>query len=194
MAARRSQDAPGPTPPATGFPARRIVVVALVFIGLACLFHVGLTSAWTWDHFIRPYNGWLARLSAAILGPFVHAPIITDGTRFGTSKFDLVLISGCDGFEAMGILVAGILAFPAPWKSRGFGFLVGLPTIFLANLFRIVVLFLIGLRDKELFEILHVHVFQVFIVGIAAGCFFWWAWRLGPTGMAKPPQPVEDRG
>jgi len=189
MPASRSRDANSPPP--AGLPARRIVMVAAVFLSLAVVFHVVLTSNWTWEHFIRPYNTWLARLCVSILDPMVDKTIITEGTRFSAGKFSLVLISGCDGFEAMGILVAGILAFPATWKQRGFGLLVGLPTIFLANVFRIVVLFLIGLRDLHIFEILHVHVFQVFIVGIAAGCFFWWAWRLGPLGLAPPPKPVE---
>ena len=160
----------------------RVVVVLLV---LAATFHVVLTRKWTWDHVTRHYNGGLASLCATLLRPFVDG-VRADGIDITSPGFTVRLIEGCDGLDAMAILVAGVLAFPATWRQRGKGLLVGIPVIFAANLFRILVLFPLGLHAPRLFEVVHVHVFQVFIVAVAAGSFLWWAWSVTRHVVAAP--------
>jgi len=42
-----------------------------------------------------------------------------------TNGFAVTILAGCNGVEAMIVLLAAMLAYPAPWKRRLIGLLVG---------------------------------------------------------------------
>ena len=44
---------------------------------------------------------------------------------------------GCNGLEAVFLMVAGVLAFPSPWKRRFLGLMAYLPILFFLNLLRV---------------------------------------------------------
>ena len=110
-----------------------------------------------------------------LLGSGMHAKVARD----------------CDGLKAVAILTAGILAFPASWRARLIGLGLGWVALSLINIFRIVVLFLLGVASDQLFEIVHVYVFQAFIVAAAVGCFLWWAHAV-TTGRLAPAAPGRE--
>jgi len=66
--------------------------------------------------------------------------------------------------EACIILVAGILAFPAPWRLRFAGIVLGIFAIQLLNIVRIISLFYIGQWNATAFEIAHTYLWQVLIM------------------------------
>jgi exosortase family protein XrtM len=57
-------------------------------------------------------------------------------TRFG----QLNILDGCEGAEAMFLLVAAVLPYPAPWRFRLVGLCCGVLLIYILNLTRVVVL------------------------------------------------------
>jgi exosortase H (IPTLxxWG-CTERM-specific) len=186
-----SAPAPGPQDAVLALSRPRTLLrVAVVFLGLAALLHVALTRRWTWDHVVGPHNEALARLCAWLLSPFVDH-VEARGTLVRADPFEIELVAGCDGFDAMAILLSGVLAFPATWRARAKGLAIGIPILFAANLGRILVLFPLGLHAPRLFDMVHVYVFQVFIVAVAAGCFLWWAAQVALPARAGPTPPAE---
>ena len=85
------------------------------------------------------------------------------------------------------IFIASILAFPAPWKQKILGILLGILAIQCFNIIRIGVLFYLGLHHRALFETVHVYVAQSILIAVAAALWlFWSAW------VGKQPE-VESR-
>ena len=72
--------------------------------------------------------------------------------------------SGCNGVEATIVLVAAILAFPAPWKNRLVGLAVGIAAVQGLNVIRVISLFYLGQWDIDVFEWAHLYVWQALIM------------------------------
>ena len=79
------------------------------------------------------------------------------------------------------VLIAGMLAYPAPWKHRVAGLAVGIVAIQALNLVRIVSLFYIGQWNREVFEWAHLYAWPVLIMVDAM--IVWLVWlRMLPAG------------
>jgi exosortase H (IPTLxxWG-CTERM-specific) len=87
-------------------------------------------------------------------------PTITQAT----GGFGVTILAGCNGIEAMIVLAAAMLAYPAPLKHRLAGIAVGIIAIQALNLVRIVSLFYIGQWNREVFEWAHLYAWQVLIM------------------------------
>ena len=81
---------------------------------------------------------------------------------------------GCDALEPSWLFSAAVLAFPATWRRRLFGILVGVSLILTLNLVRIVSLYFFGVHTPAFFEIIHLEVWPVLFI-IAALCT-WLTW------------------
>jgi exosortase H (IPTLxxWG-CTERM-specific) len=94
---------------------------------------------------IDPFTSLLAQVSTAIIDIFDDDAItygkIIQSTHTG---FAVSIERGCNGLEAVIILVAALLAFPAPWKHRIVGLVIGFLAIQGLNLVRIISLFYMG--------------------------------------------------
>jgi exosortase/archaeosortase family protein len=78
----------------------------------------------------------------------------------------------------MSIYLAAVLAYPATWRAKAVGALLGFVVILVVNLFRVSVLFLIGLYFQEIFHETHVYVAQALVVCVAVALWLFWATRL----------------
>src|SRR5690242_9911751 len=105
----------------------RFFVVFLVL--LAVLFGLELTPpAQEW--FVVPWTDTLARISAALVTWF--DPSVTaygKVLRSSTSTFAVSIEAGCNGVEATLVLLAAMLAFPAPWSRKALGLAVGIAAV-----------------------------------------------------------------
>ena len=81
-----------------------------------------------------------------------------------TNGFAISIEAGCNGVEAAIILIAAILAFPAPWRHRAIGILAGLAAVQALNVVRVVSLFYIGQWNVRAFEWAHLYVWQALIM------------------------------
>ena len=94
---------------------------------------------------VLPWTGALARMSAGLITLFdsqVAAPgRILQSTANG---FAVSIEAGCNGIEAAIVLIAAMLAFPAPWKHRVIGILAGLFAVQALNIVRVISLFYLG--------------------------------------------------
>ena len=78
---------------------------------------------------------------------------------------------GCNGLEAVMIYCVAVLTFPATWKKRFYGIILGFLVIQVLNLIRIVALAYAGVYHRELFDIVHLYVAQGVMIAVALGTF-----------------------
>ena len=157
-----------------------IVRFCLVFLGLVIAAQLVMSTDAVWSVFRRPYCSGLARICALVSRPFVPEIAVHD-LSVVTPRFTLRVVRGCDALDAMTFLALGIAAFPATWRMKFAGLAAGLPVIFILNIGRLVLVLFLGLYLPGLLEIVHVYVFQVFIIAVACGCFCWWTTLAAPS-------------
>ncbi len=137
----------------------------LIFLLLQGILFAAELTAPAQRFLVLPWTELLATLSAAIIQLFdadayAHGKIIQSiSNGFGVS-----IEAGCNGVEAAIVLVAAMLAFPAPWKHKVYGLLAGIVAVQGLNLVRIISLYYLGQWDKEIFEWAHLYVWQALIM------------------------------
>ena len=117
------------------------------------------------ENVIEPFTASLAWISSTLMKVFddnVQAQGVI--IRSLDHPFAVKIAAGCNGVEATIILFAAILAFPATWKHKALGFLLGFLAIHVANLARIITLFYIGQWNEEVFEWAHLYIWQALIL------------------------------
>lgn len=138
---------------------------ALLFTAiLVTLFAAELTppgQSWV----VEPWTSIVARTATAAAALFDPSVIAQGATLLSsTNGFAVTILAGCNGLEAMIVLLAAVVAYPAPWKHRLIGLAAGSVAIGLLNLVRIVSLFYIGQWNRTAFEWAHLYVWQVLIM------------------------------
>ena len=115
--------------------------------------------------FVEPWTEGVARLSTSAIRS-VDSSVAVSGNVITSTRngFGIEIMAGCNGVEAMIVLLAAILAFPAPWKHRLIGIGVGIVAIQVLNLVRIVSLFYLGQWNQAAFEWAHLYLWQVLVM------------------------------
>ncbi len=128
------------------------------------------------DHVIVPFTHAVTEASGAALNLIGQKVSIT-GTIISSSAFAVDIKNGCNGLEAMLLLVAAIFAFPATWGSRVSGILAGSLAVQALNVVRIVSLFLLGRYYPQVFQLFHTGVWQILIILVGVGIFLLWSFK-----------------
>jgi len=140
---------------------------------------------------VQPWTDLVARASSAVIRAF-------DGEAQSVGKmvysvrtgFAMTIEAGCNGVEAMLVLLAGILAYPAPWRSKLIGLAIGAVAIQALNLVRIVSLFYLGQWNMQWFEWAHLYVWQGLIMLDAL--LVWMLWIRALPAVPEPPAQTPD--
>jgi exosortase H (IPTLxxWG-CTERM-specific) len=135
------------------------------------------------DRVIVPFTTAIAQGSGALLNAMGEAVTVT-GTTIRSPRFAVNINNGCNGVEAMLILLASIVAFPASMKARAAGLFLGAIAVQLLNAIRIVTLYLLGAYQPRLFDLFHTAVWQIVIILAAIGFFLAWSARVAPNRLA----------
>jgi exosortase H (IPTLxxWG-CTERM-specific) len=117
------------------------------------------------EHVIVPFTGGLARLSAVLILPFDET-VIAYGKilQFTDTGFAVSIEAGCNGVEATIVLVALLLAFPATWRQRLAGIVLGFFAIQGLNVLRIISLLYLGNWNLEVFRWIHLYLWPTLIM------------------------------
>lgn len=161
-------------------PEARFLITFLVVLAASFAF-----LAWTPvnDHVVEPFTGGIAKASGAVLRG-LGQNVTRSGTMLRSPRFAVNIKNGCNGVEAMVILLAAIVAFPAPWKARLLGLLAGAAAIQVVNLVRVVALFLTGAYLPRFFDTSHTVVWQTLVILAAVLIWILWARRVAPRPAA----------
>lgn len=137
-----------------------------------------------------PFTGLLADASGFLITLF-DSQVHTEGVviRSLSNGFAVAIAPGCDGIEAVIILMAAVLAFPAPWKHKFAGIAIGFVAIQSLNLVRIISLFYLGQWSQVAFDWFHLYLWQALIVLDALAVWLIWL-RYLPRPAALLPRPA----
>lgn len=163
-----------------------ILQFLLGFVGCMALFYLIYFSSFYQNQIERPIVVAQANIANGLLHLFGYHTTVM-GSAIGSDNFSVDIQNGCDGLEAIAILVSGILIFPASRRQKGKGLLWGVGILVILNLLRIAGLYLAGVYfSKMVFDLLHVQGgFIIFTLISVVILFTWMNWV-----MTKNTQPA----
>lgn len=103
-----------------------------------------------------------------------------NGCLLQTASFSINIVDGCNGIYPTAVLLAGVLGYRAGWRYKLWGVLLGTAAIFILNLGRVISLFYLGQHYPNVFEEVHVYVWQPIIIIWAIFVWDFWARRIKP--------------
>lgn len=181
MARKRPSDpvSPSPAPPEAPFwkKNRRELTFLILFVVLLGGSFTLISINWVNDHVIEPFTGGVARVSGATLD-LLGQDVRMQGTVIRGKRFAVNIRNGCNGVEAMLIFLAAVLAFPAPWRARLLGLVIGIVAIQAVNLIRVVALYLTGAYFPAWFDASHTVIWQTVVILFSVLLWILWANRL----------------
>ena len=124
---------------------------------------------------ILPWTSLLAEISGWLMTFFDgNVEILGKVIRSTSNNFAVSIEPGCNGVEAMIVLLAAIIAFPAPAVYKIKGLIIGFFAIQGINLVRVISLFYLGQWSQDLFDWAHLYVWQALIMLDALLVFLIW--------------------
>jgi exosortase H (IPTLxxWG-CTERM-specific) len=155
----------------------------------AALFGLELTP-WAQAWFVVPWTDALAQISTWLVTLF-DANVVAVGKvmRSTTNGFAVSIEAGCNGVEATIVLLAAMLAFPAPWWHKLAGLAAGIVAVQGLNIIRVISLFYLGQWDRDVFEWAHLYVWQALIMLDVLIVWLVWVRTLPRTGRGDDPPP-----
>lgn len=148
---------------AATFPRVRRFLLFFVLLQVV-LFGIELTQP-VQQHLVLPWTALLARACAGLVTLFdanaasAGKVLWNPATGFGVS-----IEPGCNGVEACLILLAAMVAFPAPWRHRLLGLAAGFAAVQVLNVVRVVSLFYLGQWHAGAFRFAHEYLWQGLIM------------------------------
>lgn len=165
--------------------------LSLFLILLAVLFVAELLQP-VEQYVILPFTAVVAKVCVFLVSAFdSHAIAYGKILQSTNGNFAISIERGCNGVEAVIILVSAMLAFPAPWKHKLVGIGVGFIAIQALNLVRIISLFYLGQWNRMWFDWFHLYLWQALIVLDALVVFLIWLRYLPYDGHSEA-QPAAD--
>jgi exosortase H (IPTLxxWG-CTERM-specific) len=146
-----------------------------IYFGVTLVFFFALFAQ---DFFFKsvmePFTAFVAFCSSKLLNVFGSWTSVS-GTHLSSSDYGINVVYGCNGAFATAILLSGIIAYPSRIKEKLTGVLIGIPAIFAINQIRVISLFLLGRSHPDVFEEVHVYVWQPIIIIFAIFVWDFWA-------------------
>ncbi len=152
-----------------GFIASHVAIFMIRFFVLFTVLLVGLFTLEILqpaeEYVILPFTSFIADVSVWILQVFDdNVESYKNIIRNSVNGFGVRIERGCNGVEAVIILFAAIFSFPAPFKNKIIGFVIGFFAIQILNLVRIISLFYLGQWNQAAFMWFHLYLWQALII------------------------------
>ncbi len=164
------------------------------FLALQALLFGAELTPWAQVHFVAPWTNAVASISAWLVTLFDPAVMASGKILRSTSNgFAVAIEAGCNGVEASIVLVAAVLAFPAPWRNKLIGVAAGIVAVQGLNIVRVISLFYIGQWNMRAFEWAHLYVWQALIMLDVLIVWLIWVRTLPGTPGATPPEARRSR-
>ena len=149
----------------------------LAFVGIGLLLYGLVYLPPVRDLVIAPFTDGLTAAAGGVITTFGgHAWV--QGNVLSIPGFSVRILDLCNGVEATLLLWAALLAFPAPWRYRLWGLLIGALGVQALNLARIVSLVYLGVWKPTWFYWVHWYVWDALILVDVLLLFLLWLRRL----------------
>lgn len=157
----------------------------LIFLGLQLLlFGIELLQP-VQQFLVLPWTTLLARICVELVTLFdTNAAAMGKILWNPTTGFGVSIEPGCNGIEACIILFAAILAFPATWRHKLWGLVLGFAAVQGLNFVRVISLFYLGQWNDTAFRIFHEYLWQGLIMVDVLVVWLVWV-RFDPEGFGQ---------
>jgi len=165
-----------------------LIKFVMILLALFTIELMGPVQTWV----IEPFTAAVAKVSAIVLQAFdstVQAQgIVLRNIETGAA---VSIQPGCNGVEAMIVVLAAIIATPASWKYKLIGIGLGFLAIQALNVVRIISLFYLLQWDPVWFEWAHLYLWQALIMLDGLIVYLLWVRMLPAPTTGNPPLPAE---
>lgn len=166
----------------------------LVFLGIFALimivFYIFYLTPLYSDYVLAPWTRLNAWIGAGILSIFGFGTS-SMGDTISSSDFTISVKQGCDAIEPTVLFIAGVLAFPAPWRNKWIGLPVGIAFLLAVNFIRILSLYLVGIWWPDGFEFMHIDFWQVLFILLAVLAWGYWIRWSSKKSKNAPGEPTD---
>jgi exosortase/archaeosortase family protein len=160
-------------PPAFAYLRPGVAFVVLFFllqIGWQCLRGSSVEHSIIYYGTARP-----AAFLINLLTPSLHARAFnSDLTAIGG---ELRILNGCEGMDALLLLLSAFAVAPLSWSAKIRGVLIGALLVFAVNQARILILFYVARADRNLFEQIHATAAPIAVILAVSGYFYVWLYH-----------------
>jgi exosortase H (IPTLxxWG-CTERM-specific) len=145
----------------------------LLFLGLLVGCYVLLTLDLLKNYFSTPVTSLIASQGAFIL-KVLGLNVYANGITISGAGFSVKILGNCNAILETVLFLSAVMAFPATLKEKVIGGSLGTIFIYLLNLLRVVILYLIGVYAPQHFEESHIYISQSIFIFLVA--IFWLCW------------------
>lgn len=161
---------------ANGTEKRSDVLWVMGFLALTGFYYWVNQTEWFQDAVLGEASLLTAQATVLVLSILGVQVELTGSTIIGPAM-RLDIGGTCTGIFVFLMFCAAVLPFPAPWKSRFAGLMLGLMAAVVVNVTRTVLIVLVTSRFPHSLWVFHVIVGQVMVIAAMLGVFLWWAKR-----------------
>lgn len=157
------------------------------FVILVTLFVLELTHP-VQAAVVVPWTALLAKIAVTLVSAF-DADVIAYGKvlQDAATGIGVSIEAGCNGIEACIVLIAAMLAYPAPWRYKLVGILIGIVAIQSLNVVRVISLFYLAAWNHAVFEFAHLYLWQALIMLDVLVVWLIWLRRVATREEARAP-------
>jgi exosortase/archaeosortase family protein len=167
------------------FGSRPMLRFAFLYLLQLAAFNVLFFLVIIHSSFFHAYMNLNARVSGWLLSLIGQEGVRVDGSLLVCDLCRLNIAQGCDGLQALAIFLAGIVAFPVPWRRKVSGLVIGALFLLVLNIARIISLCFAMAFKPEFFETLHMAIWQPVFILLALLCWFIWVTRAMRGGKSE---------
>lgn len=119
----------------------------------------------------------LRNITALILGAIFSvggANVILNGATLSINGFGLEIIDECTAVFSSIVYCSAVLAYPTTLRNKGLGIAFGVPSLYAINILRLSVLAIVGIYHPNMFEFVHVYLWQASFIIFVVVIFLLW--------------------
>jgi exosortase H (IPTLxxWG-CTERM-specific) len=128
---------------------------------------------------VVPFTRLIATLAHAVL-QIIGAKSWVSGASVGIPGFAVEIKNNCNAIYEIGLYASAVCAYPATFRQRTVGLLIGGGLLYLVNLIRVLTLIALGRYWPEGFQFAHLYLWQALFLALVAVCWIGWTTRLHP--------------
>jgi len=126
---------------------------------------------------INRHLAWMTEQCLRLVG--LHAG--SSGAVVSLSGFAVEIRNNCNAIYEVGLYAAAVWAYPASWRERLVGTLIGTAVLYVVNFLRILTLLAVGLLWREWFDATHLYAWQAIFFLVVGACWIGWVSRIRPV-------------
>lgn len=160
----------------------------LIFLSLQLvLFGINMLAGVQY-YLVLPWTEFLAHICASLVTWFDSSATASGKVLWNhETGFGVSIEPGCNGIEAFIVLFAAVVAFPASWRHKLVGLVVGFVAVQALNVVRVISLFYLGQWNTAVFNFAHEYLWQALIMLDVLVVWLLWV-RAGSKSSSTPPQ------